>query len=788
MANDIDIKIGVSGGDDILKVAKLTQKLDRDVATLAKTFNKGNITNQAYFKGLNQQVSALTKQGVAYKRAQTYVFAQAKAVRDLDAKTDILTGSINQNTGAVLNNAKALGATKNKMNGNNMAIQQLGYQFGDFAVQVQGGTSAFVAFSQQGAQLAGILPMIAGPLGLSMGAAVGLSAALGILIPVGSAVARMFFEMKGKTDEATSSVKGLKAALETLEKFDFEPSLKGVGALEEKWSGALAVLREYYTTQASLKKTSLFEETDIGSQVKSALGELNALKSELSFQKAQSGAGPTEVQALDLAEATKSYESLKRVKDLLLTLDTSSTKALAESYNNVSKTLIAEELMTEELNSRLAVFAETAGIQGTIAKEASDLASSQKSTNADLQKQLGNLGKRANEWSRSMSKGYKQAQDFVVAQKKNNKAAQEQIRLQNQAINLQDIELKFGKDSAQYRKLAAGYELENLVIKLKEANVDEAHIKSLRSGNMALERGNQLLRDQLKITRLIFEGSAAAISMRKFAGRGTTSNKEISGDGIPKSKTKGGKSQAEIDAETIASFQKRIDLEQELLGKSEVRQKVIQALGKDLANSHDTSAMEAQIRETQELIDLEKQRKSLVDSVTGSVENGLMAMVDGTTSVKDAFKSMAYEIIKELYRVLVVQQMVNAAKMAFGFADGGVISGGSEVKAYANGGVVGSPTTFPMAGGKTGLMGEAGPEAIMPLKRGANGKLGVQAEGGSGDIYVTNNYSISANTSEDTKRLVTQTIQQAQPALTQAAKASIMNDRRRGGQMKSVFG
>ena len=122
-------------------------------------------------------------------------------------------------------------------------------------------------------------------------------------------------------------------------------------------------------------------------------------------------------------------------------------------------------------------------------------------------------------------------------------------------------------------------------------------------------------------------------------------------------------------------------------------------------------------------------------------------------------------------------------------ADGGAWQGGSQVKAYADGGIVGGPTTFGMAGGKTGLMGEAGPEAIMPLSRGSNGKLGVQMEGGGGgDTYVTNNYSISANTSEDTKRLVTQTIQQATPTITANTKASIMNDRRRGGQMKSVFG
>lgn len=64
-------------------------------------------------------------------------------------------------------------------------------------------------------------------------------------------------------------------------------------------------------------------------------------------------------------------------------------------------------------------------------------------------------------------------------------------------------------------------------------------------------------------------------------------------------------------------------------------------------------------------------------------------------------------------------------------ANGNVFSGGSHVQAYANGGVVGGPTTFPIRGGKTGLMGEAGPEAIMPLTR-IGGKLGVQVTGGGG--------------------------------------------------------
>lgn len=70
-------------------------------------------------------------------------------------------------------------------------------------------------------------------------------------------------------------------------------------------------------------------------------------------------------------------------------------------------------------------------------------------------------------------------------------------------------------------------------------------------------------------------------------------------------------------------------------------------------------------------------------------------------------------------------------------ARGNVFSGG-RVRPFAAGGIVNSPVLFPMRSG-AGLMGEAGPEAIMPLARGADGKLGVRSAGGT--VQVTVNIS-----------------------------------------------
>jgi phage-related minor tail protein len=72
------------------------------------------------------------------------------------------------------------------------------------------------------------------------------------------------------------------------------------------------------------------------------------------------------------------------------------------------------------------------------------------------------------------------------------------------------------------------------------------------------------------------------------------------------------------------------------------------------------------------------------------------------------------------------------------FAKGAAFSGG-RVAAFARGGIVDGPTQFPMRGA-VGLMGEAGPEAIMPLARGADGKLGIRGSGG-GSVHVTMNIS-----------------------------------------------
>jgi phage-related minor tail protein len=66
---------------------------------------------------------------------------------------------------------------------------------------------------------------------------------------------------------------------------------------------------------------------------------------------------------------------------------------------------------------------------------------------------------------------------------------------------------------------------------------------------------------------------------------------------------------------------------------------------------------------------------------------------------------------------------------------------GTGLQPFANGGVISSPITFPLADGRAAIAGEQGAEAILPLTRGADGQLGVRSAGGGGGANITFNIS-----------------------------------------------
>jgi hypothetical protein len=133
----------------------------------------------------------------------------------------------------------------------------------------------------------------------------------------------------------------------------------------------------------------------------------------------------------------------------------------------------------------------------------------------------------------------------------------------------------------------------------------------------------------------------------------------------------------------------------------------------------------------------------LASTVENELNNAFASVLDGTKTLGEALLDFAGNVLAKVAQDLFAQQF--AAPIASGikglFSEDGNVFDQRGFVPFAKGGVVSGPTIFPFANG-TGLMGEAGPEAIMPLSRGSDGKLGVVAANGNSAPKITiNNYS-----------------------------------------------
>jgi|TARA_R110000744_G_scaffold50371_1_gene108938 hypothetical protein len=706
MADDIRLVIGVDDRD-LIRTQKEQKKFERNILIIEAAFRKGDITAKRYAGELNRQAKQMSRLGGTYNKANSEVRTYAASVRKLTADQLRMTQATNM-----------AGKSTNRFG---MYAQQVGYQVGDFFVQVQSGTSALVAFGQQGTQLAGLLPGVAG-------------AVVGISLAVGTMLLRSFMDVNDATNVASQRLK------------TYEANLESAREKVQELRNEIQFLASGFNS---------VDEMTFSEQIDKSVEKLRLAKEAL--EEATTGAaliGQGAAGGIDLASLF-GFSAEDKVED--------AKKLVAQSTLELAA--LREMQRQEELRIR------NQSVINGLSKARGILTQKELKAKEDL----AEIEKKLVVSQEAKFSSQKQTLDLSLMQANLEQQYEDKLYIQN-LIARQKIQLQV--ESQQITK-EQGKELMLLT-------------DNLTDQKMILEDIKQSEKDRLELIK------QQDLFMKKnpldpFGGKGRFIPNYV--------KDKEKKKKKVVDP--YADLMKQLKLERALVGQTTARKRVLNALGVD-QSKWSTSAiakLEAEVVAVEKLQKAEEERIRIIEeakraqeelaaTIETSMGDAFMAMSDGTKSVSDAFRTMAAEVVRELYKVYVMQVAIAAIKTFAGgfFADGGAFSGGKEVTAYANGGVVNGPTNFAMAGGKTGLMGEAGPEAIMPLKRGANGKLGVQMEGGGGSTHVTNNYNISANTSEDTKRLVTQTIQQAQPALTQAAKASMMNDRRRGGQMKSVFG
>lgn len=152
--------------------------------------------------------------------------------------------------------------------------------------------------------------------------------------------------------------------------------------------------------------------------------------------------------------------------------------------------------------------------------------------------------------------------------------------------------------------------------------------------------------------------------------------------------------------------------------------------------------------------------ESFGQQVGGTAADALFEFVSAAESAEDAAESLVRSLSRLIFDQIVgnaLEQFVgNLFKQLFdsealGAVGNAVLSGFAGLSAsakgnafdqghvvpFASGGVLSGPVTFPLAGGRLGLAGEAGPEGILPLGRDSSGRLGVRIVGGGGGFNVT---------------------------------------------------
>ena len=662
MADDIKFVIGVDD-DDVVKTLKNTEKLEKEVKSLEKEYkrlakaqNSGKISAQAYAAGVAQVDTRIAKLNKV-----------------------LASGHV-----AVNKYAETLVQSKNKMNRFGMVSQQVGYQVGDFFVQVQSGTNALVAFGQQGTQLAGLLPGVYG-------------AVVGIGLSIGTLLVKSYMDSQDAANLATEAYKESEKALEDL-------------------------------------KNKVEEAEGVISSFASVLSNINSSEIERAWE--------------NLAETTSGQFSATFVEQILRNIgDTLRGQVVADS--DLAGTLAGEKFAKAFGQETMAVdlpFIEDA-IKGKdlfALDNIIDYLSAFTQVDATGQAFLKSLIEIRNE----LNDGNGIARSMAGEIKKAYESGAE----------IAGLDLTYGIETA---RKAAELLAENMNISLEKALSLVNLATSATQGPVSRGRGRSAGAGSTEIERILM-GMGGEYTPYKDS---------------PEAKPAASKKKKD----PLEELRKRITLEEQLFGKTEAQRQVMQALGVDYEKVYGKEATDQIIGRINKIKELQKEEDKLADiaqNIGSSFESAFTSMVDGTSSVKDAFRNMARDIVAYLFEVLVMQRAINSfGGMLSGSSNPIVSTVGSKLESYDGGGYTGSG---PRSGGMDGRGGRLA--MIHPQETVVDH---TKANSGSGEqIVINQSFNFAANGDESVKKLIAQ----AAPQIANMTQKQIIDSRRRGGTLKSTFG
>ena len=617
------------------------------------------------------------------------------------------------------------------MNKFGVAAQQTGYQVSDFIVQIQSGTNPLVAFSQQATQLAGLLYLLPqsmqaarigiGAFSVSMATA---TAGLTIVIPLLAMLAMSFFNSEEKAKGAGKGINDLESQLKSLDQSlaDYVATRDALAqglTLDQVISGKGLVqaqqdLEDYKASLGTLRKgmiDALLGGFGLGEDVTATLEALNA-------------------------EIESAEERQLKIRQRILDAYQEETIALQENFElEIGKIRLGEKSVAyKELEAKAERRAYQSGLDRQGLDDAHIVA---------LMEQYDQIVKNRTE----AEKASKQAESL------RDRALEALGHMKAMATT--DLSSAFAKamPAAQnfldkLREMASAYATYGPGNVIPGTAIPYG--KFTEGGMDVAARGQMLNRPNPFGT---LAGGAAGV----FTATGT-----------------GGGGAAQEDA--LAKLREQLILENELLGVSEAQKRVMQALGDQRSkySEAEINAITAEVEAYNLKLEALKQQEQLAKTMQSSMETAFMSIVSGTESAKDAFKKMAYEVVKELYKVLVVQRMVGQ----FQSGGGGIL--GSLAGLFGKRASGGS-----IMPGQSYMVGENGPELVIPRHSGTVVNANQTASAGGNGGGFTQNLTISVTGSD--AAMVRAEVGKMIPQITNATKAAVIDARLRGGQMAAAF-
>jgi hypothetical protein len=546
-----------------------------------------------------------------------------------------------------------------------MYSQQVGYQVGDFAVQVQSGTNALVAFGQQGTQLAGLLPGLAG-------------AVLGIGLAIGTAVARSVLDAKKLEIDFKAVINELKKPLETI-----KPLVEAIsGAFKFTGKVAVSVLS---TIANNLDRVVLyiavagaaFGTKLVAGLIAARLATFSLAGAFAFLRKAILRTGIGAVVIL-VAEAIRMFLLLKKqlggVGPLLDLLKGAFKEVLSKiglyfMYLMLEVKVYFLELKLDALSnlSSVLTWVNKDFVNGFIGafvgaiKVVSILVASIPDMFVAVFKSVKlAVANGVNAFTGVIGEGINAMYALVGAEGFEFKPFIDTSEMTSGEVG--------GTSGAILQKAKDAYELAAATEYVKEAQDSLAGIVTETVESM---RASWEESDRVKAAMEV-EGTAIGKLSAAYDALGKASDIDFGKMLTIKTDEDEDSSKSE---DPIAKLKREIKLNNELIGMSKEKVTVltqVRDIQKQLADdgkTYDEVKLVALVKYNEELKKQRAESQALADTIASSMETAMMSMVDGTKTVKDAFRDMARDIIKHLYKVLVVQQMVNAL--------GGFMSGSS---------------------------------------------------------------------------------------------------------------